>query len=64
MKPKTKQILETENLGTYEENKKAFEEWFHELMFMEGMTCLLRDVLRANKENLFKSWMEVRPWRF
>lgn len=50
--------------GTVEQNKAAFDQWFYKILFTEGMSCLLRDVLRKNKDNLFKTWMNVKPYRF
>jgi len=56
--------VSTENLGTVEQNEEAFEEWFYKHLFMDGQTCLLREVLRRNRKNLFETWLEVRPRRF
>lgn len=52
------------NTGTDEQNRDAFEEWFYKLLFSEGMTCLLRDVLRKNRAALLETWLEVKPWTF
>lgn len=52
------------NLGTIEQNEEEFDKWFHHLLFLPNMTCLLRDVLRKNRRKLFETWLEVRPWNF
>ena len=40
---------------------EAFDSWFHDLMFMEGQTCLFRDVLRASKKTLKEHFMQIKP---
>ena len=63
-RPSHREAIENENLGTIEQNEEAFDKWFHGLLFLPNMTCLLRDVLRKNRRKLFETWLEVRPWRF
>jgi hypothetical protein len=45
-----------------QEQRRLFNDWFSELLMMKGKSCLLRDILRNQKENLFSEWMKVRPY--
>ena len=49
--------------GTEEQNREAFEEWFCDTQFTLT-SALLRQVFRAGKEGMWKAWMELKPWRF
>lgn len=40
---------------------EGFDEHFYKWMFCEGSTCLIRDVLRNQKQNLKEEWLKVRP---
>ena len=51
------------NTGTEEQNRDAFEEWYVDLVFSQK-SALLRSIIRDNKKNLFKAWMERKPMRF
>lgn len=42
------------------EQRKYFFEWFTDLLFQQN-ACVLRDILRNQKENLFQEWLKVRP---
>lgn len=42
-------------------NRQFFLEWFSDLLFA-CETALMRDVLRNQKENLWKEWKRVEPY--
>jgi hypothetical protein len=42
--------------------RTIFNRWFSELLFQDGSSCLLRDVLRNQKENLWGEWQRVKPY--
>src|SRR5208282_5245199 len=42
--------------------RTLFNRWFSELLLQDDKSCLLRDVLRNQKENLWSEWQRVRPF--
>ena len=42
-------------------NREIFNEWFQELM-LDQDSCLLRDVLRDSKEQLWSNWLKLQPY--
>ena len=44
-----------------EQERALFNEWFRELM-VTCESCLLRDILRNQKENLWAEWLKVNPY--
>jgi len=46
--------------GDEELERSDFNEWFTHLLH-SCETCLLRDILRNQKENLFAEWLAVKP---
>lgn len=55
--------LELEERGTDDEkqDRELFFRWFMGLLH-KCDTCALRDVVRNNKENLWKEWRRVKPY--
>ena len=41
-------------------NREIFNEWFLDLLQTQP-TCLMRDVLRDSKEDLYKNWLIRKP---
>jgi hypothetical protein len=44
------------------ELKEHFDRWFTGLLAMDKCSCLERDVLRNQKQNLLEEWIRVRPY--
>lgn len=42
-------------------DRDLFNAWFQDLL-LACETCLMRDVLRKQKENLFAEWVKVQPY--
>jgi len=44
----------------YKKSRKAFGWWFSQLVLQQP-TCLLRDIIRNQKESLFQEWLRMQP---
>lgn len=42
--------------------RTLFNRWFSELLLQDDKSCLLRDVLRNQKESLWGEWQKVKPF--
>lgn len=49
---------------SFRSNRDYFNRWFSSLLLIEGQSCLIRDVLRNQKEALWVEWQKVDPYGF